>query len=78
MMYRESTPLATSPMETSMDTESSKPPRWANKQRRSIAKRLDNLCSNSGRCGGPKNPRKGGPHKNKKIIKVGGSLLKGR
>jgi hypothetical protein len=67
MMYRESIPLAASPM----DTESSKPPRWANKQRRSIAKRLDNLCSNSGRCGGPKNPRKKGPHTNKKTIKVG-------
>jgi len=78
MMYRESTPLAASPMETSMDTESSKPPRWANKQRRSIAKRLDNLCS-SGRCGGPRsNVRRGGPSKNKKTIKVGGSLLKGR
>ena len=78
MMYRESTPLAASPMETSMDTESSKPPRWANQQRRNIAKKLDKLCSSGGRCGGPKNPRKGGPSKNKKTIKVGGSLLKGR
>jgi hypothetical protein len=73
MMYRESIPLAASPM----DTESSGP--GNGRQRRSIAKKMKNLCSNSGRCGGPRsNVRRAGPHTNKKTIKVGGSLLKGR
>jgi len=58
MMYRESTPLAMSPMEA----ESSGP--GNGRQRRSIAKKMKNLCSNSGRCGGPRsNVRRGGPSK---------------